>query len=543
MGIILNENLLFTDEIFDFISALNGTSALGLYNSMQFVLRLRDDIRKALDKEEIDEEKIQAFSTSIHENIHWWQHIGSNFGFLLSLSYPVYSTSIIGPLKDLISKNILYKSILLYDKLYTSGNEQTKHKEINSILNNYYDWHYAKLFAYNNENINDIANDRRFFLNIGHCYNVFLGKSIASLYDIAGKKCNPLPNVEKWQDEFKKLGHNKIEGFYEDSPVSISPLGIHAIFEGQARFIQIQYLASAFKLDFEDFVNRGMLNKIYGEAFRLFLDVTGFKKPTSPLNNIVGLFLLICDISINPNNGFPLDVYDYPNFVIKNDPGLRFFLFCQIIAKKPNHYLEKINLYTKDEYIELCNELCVANGCISSYKSMEDVLIWFKGDEIKSLLLEESKMEFKGSNLPIRLLFSKYLRFQEDKYEYPHIFCWLGYHSVSDNARVDFELTKRIFLKHHALYRDDYDGEIKAVLHDGYPQENIVSTFNNFYKYNIVYDLILKWVSEAGPFKYQYGWLTNAKKSEFVPEVKKAFKEAFNIYPDQIKILPIDPNG
>ena len=89
----LIKELLQSDELYevDMDSSLKGSSALGTYNPMQFVLRLRDDIHDALDTEEITSERVQAFSTFLHETIHWWQHVGSNIGFITSLSYPVLS--------------------------------------------------------------------------------------------------------------------------------------------------------------------------------------------------------------------------------------------------------------------------------------------------------------------------------------------------------------------------------------------------------------------------------------------------------------------
>ncbi|MDI9250699.1 hypothetical protein QMZ25_19110, partial [Stenotrophomonas sp. RS-48] len=34
-------------------------------------------------------EELQAYSTYLHETVHWWQHKGSTSGFVRSLLYPV----------------------------------------------------------------------------------------------------------------------------------------------------------------------------------------------------------------------------------------------------------------------------------------------------------------------------------------------------------------------------------------------------------------------------------------------------------------------
>ncbi len=70
--------------------------AHGLFNTFQFVLRLSPQVhrrlvetsRGILTSADIGFEGAQAFSTYLHETIHWWQHIGSTYGLMLSLSYP-----------------------------------------------------------------------------------------------------------------------------------------------------------------------------------------------------------------------------------------------------------------------------------------------------------------------------------------------------------------------------------------------------------------------------------------------------------------------
>lgn len=354
----LNQNLLYSKEQFDFKSSLNGTNIKGSYNTMQFVLRLRDDVRYALNNSEIESERLQASSTSLHENIHWWQHIGSNYGFLLSLSYPSFAHEAKVNLDNLVSKKLLFKSILKYDEKYYDIHKKTDNPDINTILNNYHDLEYAKAFAIDNKNIHEILKDRRFFLSIGHCYHIFWSLSLNAIASTIDREYLFLPNANDWVSNFIQLEKNKVAGFYIDTPMHISSLGIKAIFEGQAIFNQMQYLTVTLNknLTYKDFENAGMLHGIYLEAFEVFLKITGLNKPANALDPVVGLFLLICDLSINPNNGFPLDIYDYKNFISKNDPGIRFSLLCRAISNDANSYVKKINHYTKEEYILLSKD-------------------------------------------------------------------------------------------------------------------------------------------------------------------------------------------
>lgn len=90
----LNHNLLHNESPeWTTSSTLHSNwKAQGSYHPMRFVLRLRPDIHRALDPAERNqyplEDQLQAFSTYLHETIHWWQHIGSTLGFMLTLSHP-----------------------------------------------------------------------------------------------------------------------------------------------------------------------------------------------------------------------------------------------------------------------------------------------------------------------------------------------------------------------------------------------------------------------------------------------------------------------
>jgi hypothetical protein len=67
----------------------------GLYNTFQFVLRLSPAVHRKLaslpngiiKSGMVDLEGIEAFSTYLHETVHWWQHIGSTYGLMLSMTY------------------------------------------------------------------------------------------------------------------------------------------------------------------------------------------------------------------------------------------------------------------------------------------------------------------------------------------------------------------------------------------------------------------------------------------------------------------------
>ena len=126
-------------------------NALGLYDTMQFVLRLRTDIHKTIQKfpngavqlDKIDFEGLQAFSTYLHETIHWWQHIGSTSGLILSLSYPsqmhINNELLEQYLQETGEKKPIEKYNRLYAKEYDPKKQTNEFIIINQILNNFHD--------------------------------------------------------------------------------------------------------------------------------------------------------------------------------------------------------------------------------------------------------------------------------------------------------------------------------------------------------------------------------------------------------------------
>lgn len=142
-----------------------------------------------------------------------------------------------------------------------------------------------------------------------------------------------------------------------------------------------------------------------------------------------------------------------------------------------------------------------------------------------------------NENLPIRLFFSKYLKFQEDKYLNPNVFCWIGYHMTSENKNTSLTEVENLFNKHKALFVDSDEKEIKATIFNHLNENQILETFNDFYKYNIIYDLILKWIHEEGEYNFDYKWLSNKSSEELIPSIKNGFMKTFNISIDNLKIL------
>src|SRR3546814_10512042 len=114
------------------------------------------------------------------------------------------------------------------------------------------------------------------------------------------------------------------------------PVGVLEIFEGQARFALLQYLyfTSDDQLTWDEVCARDMLGGVYGKAFSHFLKETELDWPSSIDHPTVGLFLLICDMAINPGSGFPYAPKFFASFIHDTDPGSRFLMLSRLVVLK-----------------------------------------------------------------------------------------------------------------------------------------------------------------------------------------------------------------
>jgi len=522
-------------------------NALGLYDTMQFVLRLRRDIHMKLDAlptegisslGNVDFESIQAYSTYLHETIHWWQHSGTTSGLILSLSYPMQTHINKKNLEKFLKITGAVKPITKYNSLNAKEfhPEDEEFQTINIILNNFHDIEFFKYLTIFPEEAQRISKDP-YFESIGHSFHITYSAFIHLLTECFDKERKYFPNIDNWAVKFRELSKKKIQGFYHNSDIYISPIGIKALYEGQARFIQLQYLyfASNKKLSWKDFKDFGMLSGIYIEAFDSFLSLTESIEPTTVDDPLIALFLLVLDISINPMEGFPFEIKDFENFINMTDPGIRFLSICNVIKNQFPELKYSIQSYSSAEYYDVSNKICKVLNFASPLEGAKQIKDW--SEQIPSLIdltIEEKSFKFNPENFPIRLMFSKFINFQKDKYNNPAFFCWVGFHITNNITDIE----ENLFNEHQTLFLDGMDGDIYPRILPNKKEEDIKEAMNLFYTWISSYNLTKQWIVEEGEFEYDYLWLT----SKFTPQevdkwAKNTFVNLFNINPDEFKIL------
>jgi hypothetical protein len=524
-------------------------TARGLYNPMQFVVRLHPKLQADLaaivdgvyTANQLKPEVILAYSTYIHETIHWWQHIGSTSGLIMSLCFPAQAHVNFTRLKTLLNK-IGPKKPLRRFHLDNSGKVSDEVETIlNLVLNNWHDIEFCRWLAINPHSVQEIVTNP-YFDSIGHSYDVTLTACIWLLSQIGDPKFKVLPNPQTWEKAFTGLRNRKVAGYYFGSPIYLPPLGARAIFEGQARFSQLQYLyfASGGSLSWQDFQQLGMLEGVYVEAFSLFLKLLDEHPPASIDHPLVALFLLVCELSINPTEGLPFDILHFESFVPSVDPGMRFYLLTQAIQRKHVSLKMAITKYSKERYIEASEILSRELVCPPPLVAAERVASWpQQTDGFRQLIEEDIAFRFAPENLPVRLFVSRFINFQKDKLEYPEFFTWPGvWFNERGEDGLSLDQTRAIFNRNEAPFLDAPDGEVRPRLIEGRSESDIYDTFNQFYAWNANYAMIRQWHIEDGPFNLDFNWLTTRwTQEEMLSWAKNIFKDNFGVGPDDFTIL------
>src|SRR5690606_28603628 len=133
---------------------------------------------------------------------------------------------------------------------------------------------------------------------------------------------------------------------------------------------------------------------------------------------------------------------------------------------------------------------------------------WFHDwPNLQALMEEDRTFAFSNVNLPARLLFSRFVAFALDRAKAPAFFCWPATRMAGkDKSETDWAQTISLWSNHQPLFHASLSGEIRPILLRGRPEENIYQTFNNFYSWNVLYDLSRQWIVSNGPFDFDFSW-------------------------------------
>lgn len=281
---------------------------------------------------------------------------------------------------------------------------------------------------------------------------------------------------------------------------------------------------------------RGFLSGIYVDAFEAFLKLSETDWPERLDGSIAALFLLVCDLAINPTRGVPLRVVDFAGLIRDADVGVRFTLLSQTIAELP-HLKEAIVDCSRSEYLAVSDVLTRAVGYDSPSEGLLAVKNWWEEAPALPKLMEEyQQFEFGLTNLPLRVFISHFVAFYRDKWEYPEFFCWAGMYL---SGQRELAVSRDLWLRHLSLFGDRGDRNgVYPRMRPGRSEAAIKKTFNRFYGNMTLYDLTRQWILQDGPFLIDRRWLyENYDQERTEAFSKEVFKKVYGVDLDEFEIV------
>ena len=536
------------EEIAELASNHGGNlNARGSYNTLDFVVRLRPDIHRILDKTDSgisfrstdSWEVAQAASTYLHETIHWWQHVGTTFGLMLSFLQPAHAHMNRERLNQVLSQHGAAKPLVqLAERLFENDAED---EALNIIINNWSDLEFFRKLVINPEElVEQVATDPR-FLSVGHSYRMAIGATNWLISATLDPNHEVLPHPRDWEDSMTQLRLSSRKGFYKGSPIEVPPLGAKHIFEGQARFSQLQFLhgASNGKFSWDEARESEMLSGVYGYAFNLFLTQTEEEWPASIDDSLVGLFLLICDVALSPSEGLLLPMTDPSALIWSTDPAWRFLFLCNLAKAQGRKFMHSIQSYSAEEYWHVSEVLCTALLSPSPREIATTVVGWSdRYPNWKELVQEDSTFEFQDGNFPIRVLLARFIRFQHDKLDAPQFFCWPGMCMTTYRQPIAEQMVIALFSEHQALFLNREDLDVYPRLVTGRSEGSLQRLLDKFFIWVSTYEMTRQWIEESGPFEYDYGWLTSKFSNDEIKAWADAnFEKSSGVHPDEFTVL------
>jgi len=522
-------------------------NARGIYDGLRFVVRLSPLVHDTINalpngirfSSETTFEQSQAFSTYLHETIHWWQHAGSTAGFLLSLSHAAQTHSNLTSLRRLLELIGPIKSI--YQLALTQNGPITPDNVAglaNIAINNQFDIETYRFLMTNPERAAEVVHSP-LFESMAHTYRIAQMNALVILASTFDRDFALLPNPKAWIEEYNRLHDAKAEGFYFGSDVTLPPIGAQYIFEGQARFSQLQYLhfGSGGRFGFEDAKDLGMMSPTYTLAFEAFLAVAGLEFPPSLDHPTVGLFLVACDIAMNPGEGFPFPIQNAATFISDNDIGQRFLRVGQAARTRCPGVKTLIVDYSASEYAAACEQICGVLGLHSPLDSAQAVgRLVRDGPAFNKCLALHDEGKAAILNQPVQVMFGQFASYARDKLRYPEILCWPGASMAGKHLK---EASAEVFSRQSPLFVDRADTEmIVPVVRSGLDEADVMDTFQSFYNGQALYDLTRQWIKAPGPFTYDYRWLQPNGSPEQIKEwADGIFFQAFGVRPDDFTLL------
>lgn len=202
-----------------------------------------------------------------------------------------------------------------------------------------------------------------------------------------------LADPRQWESEFERLRTAGVQGFAKGTASAPPTLGALEIFEEQARFSQMQFLRQTTRSyrTWSDFERVGMFRDVYISAFRLFCAELGEPISGDPNDPLVAMFLLVCDVAMNPAEFILLPPGQIEDIERAIHPGHRFVAVCKILKTLGPAFYKSIIGFTKAEYEVSIRTICAALGWASPLDIADEMARWTVSQPTIAQLRDEAQ--------------------------------------------------------------------------------------------------------------------------------------------------------
>jgi hypothetical protein len=518
--------------------SVGSDTLLGQFERHSLVLWLNKDLSAALDSragtlpsfsvEPPDSTAMRAFSAHLHETIHYWQVIGTTCGFLYALGD---ATSIYATMDDLIAGRHCRKPILRTLPENVDDNDPAR---LACIRWSHIE-HGCAMLDDPAGTLARLQENRGGFVSPGQSLISLCANTAATLADVFDRSFAGLVNPDPWVEAYRKFVADRHSGFETDGVLQIR-LGLRDLVEGQARISEIQHRDLTQRaVSWQEVKANRWLKRTYGHAFERYLQLTGLAEPETPRDDSVNLFLLLCDIAMNPAAGYADTIDPTRKFVHDFHPGVRFERLCRAVFGQQGVLHAAFPSLAAYEAVsaKLCGELGWKKPTEVGRLVLER---WDKcglGDELAT---QRETRDYGSVDVHRRFLIGGHRNFLDTRVQIPHFFCWPAWSVLMFDEDEEYAANiNQVLSGYRCPFTAEEERGVTTVEIPGMAPDQQSQFVSDYFATLSLYDLTRQWISRPRQFVWDRFRWKRPLTTRDIERLKERFETTFRLPLDSIE--------
>ncbi len=519
-------------------SLVTDNSEWGSFDPLVLSISLADRIEMgvALDAARTNEH-LFGFGTYLHENMHWYQCVGTTYGVGRLLTSMAQSFGTFNRMRRAkLAKADIAKP--LYRLLAeTEPHKGASRQLFNQAVNNWMDIEFTNAYFEQPSKYFERIRQDRFFRSLRHGSLVYIYEFIKLLADCC-------TSAGQYHEDSGQIILAELESSEHANQV-VPPIGAAEIMEAAARISEIQYLqrASGRIYTWDKYKRMGLLEQKYIHAFNFFLKATLLDVGDDPCSSVTSLFLLVCDAALNPTVGYPRVIENPREFYRNWHPGVRFSVICSILRMLQKRISFR-SLSVDRDFADLCRDLCSVAGFDDPLKVAEECVCLARSIGAEENLARLDSYSSNWPNLPAGYIIAKHLVAMKVRLQQPFFLS-----IPAQYTKGDFEHQQAIHDTMESL-APPFLRRNRGALQPIIPRESSISArtteefFSTLMKWLVLFNMGRQLVSRNGSFVYTLPWIDSARSTADVRKfVDDDFERLSGYCADEIKLWQGKPNS